>query len=70
MHIDLGPSQKELVAHARDLARKNFAPRALSMIALCFPCRGLQRLFKSGLLRAAVPQEYGGLGWGPIMVTC
>lgn len=66
MPIELNPLQQKLTAHARELARARFAPRALEYDRTAsFPKEDFKDLFECGLLAAAVPTEYGGLGLGP-----
>jgi hypothetical protein len=48
MHLELDPPQIELVTRARDLARKNFAPRAPEYDrAAAFPVEDFKDLFGS-----------------------
>jgi alkylation response protein AidB-like acyl-CoA dehydrogenase len=61
----LTPSQQELIAQARDLAQK-FAQRAPAYDReAAFPAEDFSDLFRTGLLSAVVPAEYGGFGLGP-----
>ena len=64
--IELSRSQEEITARVRDLARLNFAPRALEYDrTAAFPAEDFNDLFRAGLLNAVVPSAYGGLGLGP-----
>src|SRR5690242_14284512 len=63
---DLNAQQKSLVSRARELADQSFAPRAARYDeTMTFPREDFDDLFRAGLLGAAVPREYGGLGLGP-----
>jgi alkylation response protein AidB-like acyl-CoA dehydrogenase len=62
----LNSSQSKLLADVRELARRHFAPRAAAYDRdTAFPTEDFDDLFHEGLLAAAVPREYGGLGLGP-----
>ena len=64
--IDLNSLQQELTARVRNLAHSKFAGRAAEYDrTAAFPEEDFKDLFQAGLLSAAVPQEYGGLGLGP-----
>jgi alkylation response protein AidB-like acyl-CoA dehydrogenase len=59
-------SHHELIARVRDLAQLHFAPRAsVYDREAIFPAEDFAELFRAGLLAAAIPSEYGGLGLGP-----
>src|SRR4051794_21872552 len=63
---DLTPAQRAIVGRVEALAREAFAPRADSYDrAASFPAEDFDDLFAAGLHAAAVPHEYGGLGFGP-----
>jgi alkylation response protein AidB-like acyl-CoA dehydrogenase len=62
----LNSSQSKLLAGVRELARRNFAPRAAAYDRdTAFPAEDFDDLFHEGLLAGVVPREYGGLGLGP-----
>lgn len=64
--IDLNSLQQELTTRVRDLAHSKFAGRAAEYDrTAAFPEEDFKDLFQAGLLSAAVPREYGGLGLGP-----
>jgi alkylation response protein AidB-like acyl-CoA dehydrogenase len=64
--LDLSPEKKELINRVGGLAREKFAPRAAEYDRTAtFPVDDFDDLFQEGLLSAAVPVEYGGLGLGP-----
>ena len=64
--LDLSPEKKELIDRVGGLAREKFAPRAAEYDRTAtFPVDDFDDLFQEGLLSAAVPVEYGGLGLGP-----
>jgi len=66
MPIELNEVQYELIMQVRDLARNNFASRALEYDrAAAFPQEDFNDLFRAGLLSAVIPSAYGGLGLGP-----
>ncbi len=60
------PDRLNLVGRIRQLAWEKFAPRAaLYDETMSFPKEDFDDLFCAGLLGAAMPREYGGLGLGP-----
>lgn len=60
------PARDEIVGRAAELARSKIAPRAAAYDRTAtFPAEDFDDLFRAGLLAAAVPQSYGGLGLGP-----
>lgn len=64
--IELSPLQQELTGHVRDLALLKFGPRAAEYDReACFPKEDFRDLLQAGLLSAALPTEFGGLGLGP-----
>ena len=64
--LELERDQQDLINRVRTLAQENFASRAaLYDQAATFPAEDFEDLFRAGLLAAAVPKEYGGLGLGP-----
>jgi alkylation response protein AidB-like acyl-CoA dehydrogenase len=66
MPIEVNPSRKELIAQVSELARTRFAPRALEYDrTAAFPHEDFYDLFHHGLLAAAIPGAYGGMGLGP-----
>lgn len=66
MFITLNLSQQELVARARELAQRQFAPRAAAYDReAAFPAHDFDDLYRAGLLNIAIPPEFGGLGLGP-----
>jgi alkylation response protein AidB-like acyl-CoA dehydrogenase len=63
---ELSPRQQGLVTSVRDLAQNKFAARAAAYDReVVFPKEDFNDLAEAGLLGAAIPQEYGGLGLGP-----
>jgi alkylation response protein AidB-like acyl-CoA dehydrogenase len=64
--IELSPLQQELIGHVRDLALLKFGPRAAEYDKeACFPKEDFRDLLQAGLLSAALPTQFGGLGLGP-----
>ena len=64
--VGVNPSRQDLVANARELAQQLFAPRASAYDRdALFPVEDFRDLYRSGLLKAVVPPEYGGIGLGP-----
>lgn len=62
----LPPERQALVDRVRALASERFAPRAGRYDrAAAFPAEDFEDLSREGLLAAAVPAGYGGLGLGP-----
>lgn len=66
MELELKPAQRDLIERMRLLAAERFAIRAAHYDQTAtFPAEDFEDLFGAGLLGAAVPREYGGLGLGP-----
>jgi alkylation response protein AidB-like acyl-CoA dehydrogenase len=64
--VTLNSSQREMVAHAHELAHQQFAPRAAAYDReAAFPAQDFADLYRSGLLNIAIPPEFGGMGLGP-----
>src|SRR5689334_6970210 len=64
--LDLNSDKRELINRVGALARERFAPRAAEYDRTAtFPADDFDDLFEEGLLSAAIPVEYGGLGLGP-----
>lgn len=64
--LDLSSEKRELIGRVGALARERFAPRAAEYDRTAtFPSDDFDDLFEEGLLSAAIPVEYGGLGLGP-----
>src|SRR5262249_35119540 len=61
MHFQPSSRQRELIAHARRLARERFAPRADRPDA-SFPFDDYADIRAEGLLGLCVPERYDGLG--------
>lgn len=71
-NIELKPTLasggKEALDLVRELAREKFAPRAAHYDETAsFPSEDFDDLFRAGLLGAAIPESYGGLGLGPYL---
>lgn len=67
MKNGLTPHEQELVERAGCLAREKFVPRAEEHDRHArFPQEDFRDLFAAGLHAAVVPEEYGGLGIGPL----
>ena len=58
----LSDEQRRFVQTVRDLAQREFRPRALEYMDGTFPWENMRRLAELGVLGMAVPEEYGGLG--------
>ncbi len=66
MKPELAAEKQEALALIRELAREKFAPRAAHYDQTAtFPTEDFEDLFQAGLLGAAIPQTYGGMGLGP-----
>jgi alkylation response protein AidB-like acyl-CoA dehydrogenase len=64
--LDLSAEKRELINRVGELARNKFAPRAAEYDRTAtFPTADFDDLFQEGLLSAAIPSEFGGLGLGP-----
>jgi len=65
---ELAADKQQALALVRELARERFAPRAARYDQTAtFPKEDFEDLFHAGLLGAAIPREYGGLGLGPYL---
>src|SRR5690348_13692439 len=62
MFVSLSDEQRRFVHTVRDLAQREFGPRALRCVDGTFPWGNMKRLAELGVLGMAVPEEYGGLG--------
>lgn len=70
MNLGLTPREQELVERTGRLAREKFAARAEAHDRHArFPHEDFQDLFAAGLHAAVVPEQYGGLGIGPLNGT-
>ncbi len=68
MEFALSQEKKDLLGRVAALAQEKFAPRASHYDrAAEFPTEDFEDLFREGLLAAAAPKEYGGLGLGPYL---
>ncbi len=68
MEFKLTEDQRRIVGTVRELAQKNFKPRALKYMDGSFPWENIRELANIGVLGMAVPEEYGGLGL-PVLDT-
>lgn len=67
MDLDLSPNSQALVERVGELARNKFAARAAHYDQTAtFPTEDFDELFRAGLNAPCVPEEYGGLGLGPL----
>lgn len=65
MDFDLTPEQRELAERVTRLAKERFAPRARPIDeGELFPEENHADIVREGLHKAAIPREYGGLGYG------
>ena len=63
MNVQPSERQRELVAWAGDLARRQFAPRAARYDQqAAFPFENYDDLRRAGLLALCIPERYGGMG--------
>src|SRR6266436_5215347 len=62
MFVSLSDEQRRFVQTVRELAQREFRPRALRYMNGAFPWENMRRLAELGVLGMAVPEEYGGLG--------
>ncbi|MBV9816534.1 MAG: acyl-CoA dehydrogenase family protein, partial [Alphaproteobacteria bacterium] len=62
MFVSLSDEQRRFVQTVRDLAQREFRPRALRYMDGTFPWDNMRDLARLGVLGMAVPEEYGGLG--------
>src|ERR1700756_1830546 len=58
----LSDEQRRFVQTIRDLAQREFRPRATQYMDGTFPWENMRALGELGVLGMAVPEEYGGLG--------
>ena len=64
MFVSLSDEQRRFVQTVRDLAQREFRPRALKYMDGSFPWENMKALVGLGVLGMAVPEAYGGLGLG------
>ena len=62
MFFGLSDEQRRFVQTVRDLAQREFRPRATQYMDGTFPWENMRALGELGVLGMAVPEEYGGLG--------
>ena len=62
MFVSLSDEQRRFVQTVRDLAQREFRPRALKYMDGSFPWENMKALVGLGVLGMAVPEAYGGLG--------
>src|SRR5246127_1871803 len=62
MFVSLSDEQRRFVQTVRELAQREFRPRALKYMDGSFPWENMRALAGLGVLGMAVPEEYGGLG--------
>jgi len=62
MFPSLSDEQRRFVQTVRDLAQREFRPRASQYMDGTFPWENMRALAELGVLGMAVPEEYGGLG--------
>jgi alkylation response protein AidB-like acyl-CoA dehydrogenase len=60
--VSLTDEQRRFVQTVRDLAQRQFRPRANHYMDGTFPWENMRALAELGVLGMAVPEEYGGLG--------
>jgi len=60
--VSLSDEQRRFVQTVRDLAQREFRPRAARYMDGAFPWENMRALAELGVLGMAVPEEYGGLG--------
>jgi alkylation response protein AidB-like acyl-CoA dehydrogenase len=60
--VSLSDEQRRFVHTVRDLAQREFRPRAARYMDGTFPWENMRALAELGVLGMAVPEEYGGLG--------
>ena len=68
MFMSLSEEQRRFVHTVRDLAQREFKPRAVKYLDGTFPRDNLRALAELGVLGIAVPEQYGGLGL-PVLDT-
>lgn len=67
--FELSDFQKDLREHARNLAQKEFAPRAAEIDREeAYPWDNVETLVKAGFMGFTLPEEYGGQGLGYLEV--
>ncbi|MFL5084997.1 MAG: acyl-CoA dehydrogenase family protein [Xanthobacteraceae bacterium] len=66
--MSLSEEQRRFVHTVRDLAQREFKPRAIKYLDGTFPRDNLRALAELGVLGIAVPEQYGGLGL-PVLDT-
>ena len=62
MFVSLSDEQRRFVQTVRDLAQRDFRPRANRYMDGTFPWENMRALAELGVLGMAVPEDYGGLG--------
>jgi alkylation response protein AidB-like acyl-CoA dehydrogenase len=68
IELEILTGGKEVLDVVKVLAREKFAPRAAHYDQTAsFPSEDFDDLFHAGLLGAAIPKSYGGLGLGPYL---
>ncbi|MGA9770406.1 MAG: acyl-CoA dehydrogenase family protein [Blastocatellia bacterium] len=68
IELEIVAEKKETLGIVKELARERFAPRAAHYDETAsFPSEDFDDLFRAGLLGAAIPKSYGGLGLGPYL---
>src|SRR4051794_41859092 len=59
--MSLSEEQRRFVHTVRDLAQREFKPRAIKYLDGTFPRDNLRALAELGVLGIAVPEQYGGV---------
>jgi alkylation response protein AidB-like acyl-CoA dehydrogenase len=68
IELEIVAGKKETIDIVKELAHEKFAPRAAHYDETAsFPSEDFDDLFRAGLLGAAIPEGYGGLGLGPYL---
>src|SRR5215469_18381159 len=62
MFVSLSDEQRRFVQTVRDLAQRDFRPRANRYMDGTFPWENMRALAELGVLGMTVPEDYGGLG--------
>src|SRR5215813_4159591 len=62
MFSSLSDEQRRFVQTVRNLAQREFRPRANQYMDGSFPWENMRALAELGVLGMSVPEEYGGLG--------
>lgn len=66
-HLDLSAEHREVISRLETLAGERFAPRAARYDReTVFPEEDFDDLFREGFLTAAISEDEGGLGLGPL----